>query len=140
MSVGDITGQIMLQGQEKWGRWTSQTIRGTGTTNVTIISAYQVVTDNPNIGITTASAQQRSLLLQTRDSEQRPRKAFKRDLSIFLKERQSQCDELLFVGDFNEVLGSELDGMSRVATDLELINLMQVRHHQAPPATYSRGT
>jgi hypothetical protein len=60
-------------------------------------------------------------------------------LSIFLKERRSQGDELLLVGDFNEVLGSELDGMSWVAADLELINLMQVRHHQAPPATYLRG-
>jgi hypothetical protein len=29
--------------------------------------------------------------------------------------------------------------MSQIAADLELINLMQVRHHQTPPATYSRG-
>jgi hypothetical protein len=36
------------------------------------------------------------------------------------------------------VLGSELDGMSQVAADLELINLMQVRHQQSLPATYSR--
>jgi hypothetical protein len=68
MSVGDITGRIMSQGQEKWGRWTSQSIRDTGTTNVTIISAYQVVSDNPNIGTATASAQQRSFLLQTSTS------------------------------------------------------------------------
>jgi exonuclease III len=138
-TVGDITGRVISQSQDKWGRWSYHTIRGSGSTVITVISAYQVVTDNPNSGTTTAAAQQRSLLLQARDQEQKPRKAFKRDLLAFLKERRSQGDDLILVGDFNEVLGSEVDGMSQVAAELELINLMQVQHHQPLPATYSRG-
>jgi exonuclease III len=138
-TVGDITGRVISQSQDKWGRWSYHTIRGSGSTAITVISAYQVVTDNPNSGTTTAAAQQKSLLLQARDQEQKPRKAFKRDLLAFLKERRSQGDDLILVGDFNEVLGSKVDGMSQVAADLELINLMQVQHHQPLPATYSRG-
>jgi exonuclease III len=139
VSSGDITGRFVSHSEDRWGRWISQTVRGTGSTYVTIVSAYQVVTDNPYNGLTTAASQQRSLLLQTGDTEQRPRKAFKRDLSVFLTERISRGEEILLVGDFNEVFGSELDGMSQIAADLRLVNLMQVRHHQLPPATYSRG-
>ena len=84
-TVGDITGRIVSQSKDRCGRWTSQIIKGTGSIYVTEISAYQVVTDIPNTGLTTAASQQISLLFQTGDSEKRPRKAFKRDLSTFLK-------------------------------------------------------
>jgi hypothetical protein len=129
-TVGDITGRIISKSQDKWDRWSYHTIRGSGSTAITVIYAYQVVIDNPNTGMTTAVAQQRSLLLQARDQEQKPRKAFKRDLLAFLKECRSQGDDLILVSAFNEVLRCEVDGMSRVAVDLELINLMQVQHHQ----------
>ncbi len=65
-----------------------------------------MVTDNPHTGLTSAASQQKSLLLQTGNPKQTPRKTFKRDLSIFLKEWRSQGNKLLLVGDFNEVLGS----------------------------------
>ena len=83
VSVGDLTGRITAQSQDKWGRWTSQTFRGTGNTNLTVISAYQVVTDNPHTGLTTATSQQQSLLLQSNESIS-PRKAFKRDVQMLI--------------------------------------------------------
>jgi exonuclease III len=138
VSVGDITGRIIAQSHDKWGRWTSQTLRGSGGTNVTVVSAYQVVTDNPHTGLTTATSQQQSLLIQTNDALT-PRRAFKRDLRSFLYSRRIQGDELLLVGDFNEVLGFEIDGMSQIAAEFQLLNLMQTRHHFKPPPTYSRG-
>jgi hypothetical protein len=84
MTVEDVTGRIVSQSEDRWGRWTSQTIKGSGSIYVTVISAYQVVTDNPNSGSTTAASQQRSLLIKTGDIEHKPRKAFKRDLSNYL--------------------------------------------------------
>jgi hypothetical protein len=138
VSTGDTTGRIISQSQDKWGRWTSQTLQGTRNINLTVISAYQVVSDNPHTGLTTTTAQQQSLLIQSNDSCS-PRKAFKRDLRLFLKERLSQGDELLLVRDFNEALGSEIDGMSQIAAELHLLNLMQTRHLHKPPATYARG-
>jgi exonuclease III len=138
VSVGDVTGRIIARSQDKWGRWTSQTFRGTGNTNLTVISAYQVVTDNPHTGLTTATSQQQSLLIQSNESIS-PRKAFKRDVRLFIQNCISQGDEVLIVGDFNEPLGSEIDGMSRIAAEFHLVSLMQVRHQHNPPATYTRG-
>lgn len=138
VSTGDITGRIIGQSHDKWGRWTSQTFRGAGNRNVTIISAYQVVTDNPHTGLTTVTSQQQSLLLQSNDSAT-TRMAFKRDLRKFLRERVTLGDKLLLVGDFNEAFASELDGLSQIAAEFQLSNVMQTRHHTQPPATYSRG-
>ncbi|KAI2489539.1 hypothetical protein MHU86_25041 [Fragilaria crotonensis] len=138
VSIGDITGRIAAQSHDKWGRWTSQTFRGTNGVNLTVISAYQVVTDNPHTGLTTATSQQQSLLVQSNDRVT-PRRAFKRDLCSFLRLRRTQGDELLLVGDFNEELGSEIDGMSQIAAEFQLLNLMRTRHSSKPPPTYARG-
>jgi exonuclease III len=138
VSIGDITGRIAVQSHDKWGRWTSQTFRGTNGVNLTVISAYQVVTDNPHTGLTTATSQQQSLLVQSNDKVT-PRRAFKRDLCSFLRLRRTQGDELLLVGDFNEELGSEIDGMSQIAAEFQLLNLMQTSHSSKPPPTYARG-
>jgi hypothetical protein len=138
VTIGDMTGRIIAQSHDKLGRWTSQTFRGTGNTNLTVISAYQVVSDNQHTGLTTATAQQQSLLTQSNDSLS-PRKAFKRDLRRFLQERISHGEELILVGDFNEVFGSDTDGMSQIAAELHRLNVMQTRHQHKPPATYFRG-
>lgn len=111
ITVGDMTGRIIKQGHDKWGRWTSQTLRGAGSTSLTVISAYQVVSDSPHTGLTTATAQQKSLLIQSNDPLT-PRQAFKRDLRSFIKVCMNQGGEVLLVGDFNEVFGSECDGVS----------------------------
>jgi len=106
---------------------------------LTIILAYQVVTDNSQTGTITATSQQRSLLIQDQDQVQLPRKAFKRDLKEFLLNEIQKHHELLLVGDFNEAFGSEGDGISNIASDLQLINLMTAQHSTKLPATYSTG-
>ncbi len=81
-----------------------------------------------------------SLLLQTNDSlSSQPRKAFKRDLKAFSAECLNAEHEILIVGDFNEALGAEIDGMSKIAAELKLIDVMKYRHQESSPATYSRG-
>jgi hypothetical protein len=98
-----------------------------------------VVTDNPHIGLTTATSQQHSLLIQS-NSNLSPWEAFKRDLRSFLHDCIVQDgSEVLLVGDFNEPFGSEPDGISQLASEFHLVNLMHARHPQAPPATYARG-
>jgi hypothetical protein len=126
--------------QDKWGRWTSQTYRGRADRSLTVISAYQVVTDHPAQGTTTAAAQQYSLLLQTRDPLRSPRAAFRRDLMEYIKQCQSQGHEILLTGDFNECIGQEPDGMSKVTDECHLINLMTRSHPgKQLPNTYARG-
>lgn len=79
-----------------------------------------------------------SWLIKSQDSSTR-RRAFKRDLRSFLRSRRTQGNELVPVGDFNDPFGSELDGMSQIAAEFQLLTVMQTRHHSKPPPTYSRG-
>jgi exonuclease III len=139
IATNSITGRIISQTIDKWGRWVSHTYRGKEQVKITIISVYQVVTDRLQIGISTAAAQQRSLLIQSNDPLNAPRKAFKRDLKRFATDCITAGQEIMIVGDFNEVLGSEIDGMSKIAAELNLIDVIRFRHQEASPATYSRG-
>ena len=138
--VNHLSGRVDSHSKDDMGRWVSYTLRGRNSQHLTVISVYQVVTDSPRQGVSTAAAQQQSLLLQSADTISSPRKAFKRDLRQFVQSRQAKGDEILIVGDYNEAFGSdENDGITRLATDLNLSPLMMLRHEQPPPATYSRG-
>jgi exonuclease III len=139
ISQGDITGRIIHQESDKWGRWVSQTFRGQAERSITIISAYQVVGKPTIPGCITAASQQQSLLLQSQDVTSNPRTAFRRDLLQFLKSSIAKGRDILLVGDFNEPFGSDPDGMEKIAAELQLVDLMSSRHSSGPPATYARG-
>ena len=110
MATNSITGRMVGQTIDKWGRWVSQTYRGREARRITVISVYQVVAKTSRVGTSTADAQQRSLLLKTQDAVTDPRKAFKRDLRVFVQECLNEGHELLLVGDFNESIGSDTSG------------------------------
>ena len=139
MMVDQVSGRITSQTSDHLGRWSSYTLRGRDSQLFTIISVYQVVTDTPQPGTSTAAAQQQSLLLHLQDPLSSPRRAFKRDLWQFVSDRVKNQEEVLIVGDFNEVFGSEVDGISKLAADFNLVHLMRARHPGSLPATYSRG-
>ena len=84
MTVDNATSRVVDQSTDKWGRWVSQTFQGKANRRVTIISAYQVVTDIAPSGSITTATQQRSLLLQAQDKITQPRAAFRRDLLQYL--------------------------------------------------------
>jgi exonuclease III len=67
VSAGDVSGRIVHQEKDKWGRWVSQTLQGRAGIKVTIISAYQVVGTTITPGSITAASQQQTLLLQDQD-------------------------------------------------------------------------
>ena len=138
-SLNHTTGRVIAQSNDKWGRWTSQTLRGRHDRRVSVINVYQVVADTPGNGLVTAAAQQRSLLLDAQDPLTDPRQAFVRDLKTFLEACISQGDEVLLMGDFNETIGVERNPTSAMLSELSLVNLMLTRHLAPLPATYARG-
>lgn len=139
LSNGDITGRIQAQGCDTMGRWVTQTFTGQNGCKVTIMSAYQVATDNPHAWLTTATIQQRSILISNQDQVAEPRKAFKRDTREAIKQCRDRGEELLLVGDFNESLDGTYNGMCKLMTNFNLIDLMKTRCYQPVPATYTRG-
>jgi hypothetical protein len=138
-SVGNVTGRIKHQKSDEMGRWVSQTFQGSAGRRITIVSVYQVVSDVVTPGTTTAAAQQQSLLTERNDTIQAPRKAFRRDLTLFLQTCKDAEDEIMVMGDFNEVMGDDPDGITALAHKMELFDMMSSRHANQPPVTYSRG-
>ena len=139
-SINHVTGWVIDQHQDKWGRWSSQTFRGNQGRRLTVVSAYQqVATNKPHSGLMTAASQQLRLLLWDQDEVQSPRIAFKRDLKQYLRNCLAAGDGIILVGDFNEPLGTHKNGIGQLAAELNLIDMMQLEHSADPPATYSRG-
>jgi exonuclease III len=138
-SLGNMTGRILEQHQDHMGRWVIQTMKGFNGRQVSIISAYQAVTDRHGTGLMTVTAQQRNLLVQSQDSLSEPRKAFKRDLRELLQRLTKRGDEIILVGDFNETIDNEFTGLSKILADFHLIDLMRGRATTPFPATYARG-
>jgi exonuclease III len=112
LTTGNATGRIISQDQDKWGRWVSQSFQGVQGRIVTIVSAYQVVTDVPRGGSNTVTTQQYCLLLQDNATTQSPRTAFRKDLMAFLHRCRSRGDELIVMGDFNEAVGGKRTAFS----------------------------
>jgi hypothetical protein len=61
VTVGNVAGRIVNQGQDKWGQWICQEFSGREGTRVVLISAYQPVHKHGIEGNLTVSAQHRSL-------------------------------------------------------------------------------
>jgi exonuclease III len=140
ISSGDIVSRIIETGSDEMGRWTFQSFAGCNQQQVTVITAYQVChKSHTQRGRTTAAAQQESLVRQRNASDPNPRKHFRKDILVFLKQLQAKKHELLLIGDFNEALGEDENGMSKICSDIGLIDLVATVHGTTDIATYSRG-
>jgi hypothetical protein len=139
MTMGNISGHIRTTYQDKWGWWTSQTFQGREDNTLTIILAYQVVTDTPGKGLITAASQQLSILIQEQDPVRSPRAAFRRDLQIYIQQCRSAGHEILLMGDFNERIGEDHESIHKLINDIGLIDVMKTRHTENLPTTYARG-
>jgi exonuclease III len=139
MTAGDLTGRVISQKQDKWGRWVSHVYQGRGRTKVEIYSAYQVVNKTIKQGCITTALQQQSLLTQSQDCLKNPRSAFRRDITLALQASIVSGHEILMLGDFNEAFGTDVDGMIKIANTCGLQDLMSIRNSSKPPATYARG-
>jgi hypothetical protein len=56
-----------------------------------------------------------------------------------VKRHRQSNDDILILGDFNELYGSDPNGMIKLAVDNDLVNVMESRHSSRMPATYARG-
>lgn len=139
MSRGNIVSRYSDSGADKLGRWAFQTYTGKNGRTLTIIIAYQVCKTTILPGSTTAAAQQESLLRQRGLKKPNPRTHFRKDLAKLLTKFKKRKDEILMLGDWNEALGDEEDGMSKICSDYNLTDIMTHVHGPMTVATYARG-
>ena len=140
MTTGSLTGRIHKQIRDKWGRWTGKEYMCQGDKKLVVLSAYQPIVKGGIAGKITVAAQHTSLLVASKDKTSNPRVAFRRDLISCLADYHRQQYSILLVGDFNEALGSDPDGMVKIATQFDLLDVMATRSSSVPPATYARGS
>ena len=77
LTVGSLTGRVIKQVRDKWGRWVCQEFQGRADRRVVIISAYQPVANtSTSPGKITVIAQQKSLIIKEHADAIHPRTAF----------------------------------------------------------------
>ena len=72
LTLTHTSGRITSHYTDKWGRWISQTMQSESNQKIAIVSTYQVVADVVHPGQITVAAQQRTWLLQTKDTLHSP--------------------------------------------------------------------
>lgn len=132
VTMWNLTGRLHHQASNRWGRWVSQEFTGRASRKFVVISAYQVVQQSTTGPITVAQ-QQQSLSAKLDDPLGDPRAAFRRDLWDNLEQYQRKHFEILLVGDFNEKIGSDPGGISKITTELGTFKPMMATQHSAKP-------
>lgn len=131
--------------RDRMGRWVSTRYSSTSNNRTTVIMAYQVC-QTKRTGNNTAVNQQMNMILEESvrlDVIHRtnPREAFIVDLCSFVQHRQSEGDQIILFGDFNETVTEARSGVSRMMTACNLMDVMGVRLGTTEkPGTYKRST
>ena len=103
-----------------------------------MLTAYNVPQDTP-AGDGTLNAQQTSLYLLDGEVDPNPRKNFICDLHTLVKATKDNNQDLILMGDFNEVVGDDPKMMAKVLMAGNLTDVHAHKHGQAHIATYIRG-
>ncbi len=144
LARNDITAKIKSHTRDRMGRWASMSLTTSNSRRIRIISAYQVC-NVTRLGTNTIASQQTAQIIEdsvNKDTYQRltPRQAFIQDLQKFILQMQSENEEIVLAGDFNEDITSPSSGMDQLATTCGLVDLFSIRTGTSTlPATYQRG-
>lgn len=130
ITVGHLAGRVLETGSDSMGRWVHTKFSASGEHNITVIGIYQPPDKSIKIaGPTTATTQQYSLLDQAgRHNPHRVNHHYTNDLTAFVKRCQQNKELVIVGGDFNETLGDNNDGLTKLCSDCELIDINQTKH------------
>ena len=124
--------------EDKYGRWCGFVLLGKDNREIIVLTAYNVPQDTP-AGDNTLHAQQTSLYLLDGEVDPNPRKNFIRDLVTLVTEAKEDNQDIILMGDFNEVVGDDPKMMAKVIAAGNLTDVHAHRHGHANIATYIRG-
>jgi hypothetical protein len=124
--TGSLVGRVRETITDPYGRWCGYTIIGRDTKEIMIITAYNVSQyKNAKVGEDTLYNQQISLykLKNIRDPD--PKRIFIEDLTALVKTARKNDKDIILSGDFNELVGDDPRGMSKVLSEGELADAHQ---------------
>jgi hypothetical protein len=138
--TGPLVGRIRTTITDPYGRWCGYTIIGRDTKEIMIITAYNVSQyKNAKVGDDTLFNQQIALykLKNIRDPD--PKKIFVEDLTALVKKARNEDKDIILTGDFNELVGEDPRGMTKVLTEGNLTDAHDYQHGNVDISTYTRG-
>jgi hypothetical protein len=138
--TGSLVGRIRETITDPYGRWCGYTIIGKDTKEIMIITAYNVSQyKNAKVGEDTLFNQQIALykLQNIRDPD--PKKLFIKDLAILVTNARKEDKDIILTGDFNELVGDDPRGMSKVLSEGDLTDAHEHQHGTVDITTYTRG-
>ena len=144
VAINAITSRIQSHTRDRMGRWALISFTMSTTKKLRVISAYQVCS-NARSGSNTAAAHQHAQITAEQIQDQciqrkTPREVFIQDLQNFIKQVQTEGEEVILVGDFNKDITSPQSGMQKLATTCALVDLFSIRLGTPTlPPTYQRG-
>jgi hypothetical protein len=100
--------------------------------SLVIICAYQVCQKGGRTGTYTAYSQQVSLLRRKGFHNPNPRLHFINDLTALVSHYQSNQADIILMGDFNEVIGLDLNGMAKVVRTGHLTDVQTYTYARGP--------
>ena len=142
MIMGNNVGRVLTMGADELGRWVYIKTNGGGGRRITFIATYQVCNGNvKQAGPTTALTQQYSMLEQAhRPQPHRVRHHHVEDLVAFVKDCQHEGEMVVLGGDFNETIGDNPGGLTRLCSDCGLIDPIFELHGCTEFSTHIDGS
>jgi exonuclease III len=138
--TGPLVGRIKSSFSDDLGRWTGMEFLGRDGRALVFICAYQVCQKSGWAGTYTAHSQQVSILRRRGFDNPNPRLHFINNLSSLVQHYHQANSDIILMGDFNEVIGLDLNGMAKVLQKGHLTNIQTYCHViDSEESTYSRG-
>ena len=136
--TGPLVSRMRRRIEDKYGRWCGFVLLGKDNREILVLTAYNVPEDTP-AGDDTLHAQQTSLYLLDGEVDPNPRKNFIQDLLTLITTAKEDNQDIILMGDFNEVVGDDPKMMAKVLAAGNLTDVHAHKHGHANIATYIRG-
>lgn len=142
MTVGKITGRVLATGADELGRWVFIKLRAQHGRVITVIGTYQAIDTSPRVtGPHTYVTQLYSVMVQEgREEPALIRKHHSKDLLAFVTECQSDGEKVIVTGDFNEVIGINPSGLTKLCSTCGLQDIFFEHHGEVDFATRKPGS
>ncbi|OEU11118.1 hypothetical protein FRACYDRAFT_246229 [Fragilariopsis cylindrus CCMP1102] len=139
--TGSLVGRVRETITDPYGRWCGYTLIGKDTKEIMVLTAYNVSQyKNAKVGEDTLFNQQTALYKLNNIREPDPKQLFIDDLTALVKQARLEDKDIILTGDFNELVGDDHRGMTKVLSAGSLTDAHEHQHGTVDITTYTRGT
>ena len=136
--TGPLVSRMRHRIEDKYRCWCGFVLLGKDNREILVLTAYNVPQDTP-AGDDTLHAQPTSLYLLDGEVDPNPRKNFILDLLTVITKAKEEKQDIILMGDFNEVVGDDPKMMAKILVAGNLTDVHAHKHGHANIATYIRG-